>query len=265
MKEITIEERKTISLEILSEIHDFCEKNNICYFLDYGTLLGAVRHKGYIPWDDDIDISMKRDDYERFLKTFCSSKYEIANYRDKKFFAIQFSKVYDKKTFGILLDKINLNYGVAVDVFPLDEIPEQDNEQKVILRKIKHVDRFYLKSLFCQNFVRIESIKDIVKLIYGKIFPATKLAKKRENVVLDNQSKETTLLGFIDSTIRLDINKKSSYDSRILLDFEGNQFYAPKDYESVLISHYGENYMQPPAEKDRESTHTEKYYWKEDL
>ena len=165
MKEITIEERKTISLEILSEIHDFCEKNNICYFLDYGTLLGAVRHKGYIPWDDDIDISMKRDDYERFLKTFCSSKYEIANYRDKKFFAIQFSKVYDKKTFGILLDKINLNYGVAVDVFPLDEIPEQDNEQKVILRKIKHVDRFYLKSLFCQNFVRIESIKDIVKLI----------------------------------------------------------------------------------------------------
>ena len=70
MKEITIEEKKKLSLEILCEIHDFCEKNDICYYLDYGTLLGDVRHKGYIPWVDDIDISMKRNDYEKFLSTF---------------------------------------------------------------------------------------------------------------------------------------------------------------------------------------------------
>ena len=70
MKQITLEELKRIQLSILDRVAEFCEKNAINYWLDCGTLLGAVRHKGYIPWDDDIDIGMLRPDYDRFLKTF---------------------------------------------------------------------------------------------------------------------------------------------------------------------------------------------------
>lgn len=265
MKEITVEEKKKLSLEILCEIHDFCEKNDICYYLDYGTLLGAVRHKGYIPWDDDIDISMKRNDYEKFLTTFHSLKYEIANYRDKKFFAIQFSKVFDKNTYGILLEKINLNYGIAVDIFPLDDIPEEEIERKRLLNKLKKIEKIYLKSMFCKNFIKITGFKDLIKFIYGKIFPSNRMARKLEDLVLKKHSENTSLLGYILSPVCLGINKKSSYDSRVLLQFEDKQFYAPNDYDSVLITHYGKNYMQPPAEENRETTHTEKYYWKEDL
>ena len=70
MKELTIEEHKKLALDILIDVADFCEKNGIRYFLAYGTLIGAIRHKGYIPWDDDIDIMIPRPDYDKFLKLY---------------------------------------------------------------------------------------------------------------------------------------------------------------------------------------------------
>lgn len=79
MRLLSIDEAKQIELEILAFIDSFCKKNNIDYFINYGTLIGAIRHKGFIPWDDDIDISMTRENYERFIQLFKreQSKYKI--------------------------------------------------------------------------------------------------------------------------------------------------------------------------------------------
>ena len=86
MKEINTKELKQIQLSILSEVHDFCQKNKLSYFLGYGTLLGAIRHGGYIPWDDDIDIVMPRGDYEKFIRMFEDDELEVLSlHNDSKF------------------------------------------------------------------------------------------------------------------------------------------------------------------------------------
>ena len=102
MNEIKLDELKKIQLDILVFIDDFCEKNNINYWIDCGTLLGAVRHKGYIPWDDDIDIGMLREDYDKFMKIFnncCNnSKYKFISYETDKNWPFPFGKVLDITT-----------------------------------------------------------------------------------------------------------------------------------------------------------------------
>ena len=121
MKKLTLDEVKKIQLEILAYIDSFCKKNNISYFINYGTLLGAVRHKGFIPWDDDIDISMDREHYNMFIEKFNqdSSKYKILSLDTDKAYFNNFIKVVDTTT--KIVD--NRNYktfscGVCFDIFP---------------------------------------------------------------------------------------------------------------------------------------------------
>ena len=129
MREITdLEELKHIELEVMKKIHEFCEENSIIYYLCFGTLIGAVRHDGFIPWDDDIDIYMKRDDYEKFLTLFPQKAEELdlnyANYMTKPYYGRCFTKVFDNKT--VLKEpqyKTDDDIGVFVDIWPLDGTP----------------------------------------------------------------------------------------------------------------------------------------------
>lgn len=128
MKKLTLDEVKKIQLEILAYIDSFCKKNNISYFINYGTLLGAVRHKGFIPWDDDIDISMDREHYNMFIEKFNqdSSKYKILSLDTDKTYFNNFIKVVDTTT--KIVD--NRNYktfscGVFVDIFPMDKFNDK--------------------------------------------------------------------------------------------------------------------------------------------
>ena len=119
MKEIKNDELRTIQLDILQNVHDFCMKHDIKYTLAYGTLLGAVRHGGYIPWDDDIDIAMLRPDYERFMQEYKNDIYKFTECRLDKDVHIGFGKVEDTRT--IVIEGGNTkNLGVSIDVFPID-------------------------------------------------------------------------------------------------------------------------------------------------
>lgn len=259
MKEITIEEKKQLSLQILDEIHSFCSENEINYYLDYGTLLGAVRHGGFIPWDDDIDICMLRSDYERFLKIFKSEKFTLANYRNKKYFPINFTKVFANNTVGILYDNIELKYGVAVDIFPKDNIPNSVFSQKIYYKIYKFYNKFYSNSLFYK--VKGSTVKKILRLLIHFVLPPNILAKKIDSYASKYKNRKSLFLANMLSSNHLEICEKKIYENKILIKFENKNYYAPEVFSSVLISEYGDDYMTPPPVEKRITTHDEKYYW----
>ena len=143
MKQISENEMKQLQIEMLQKIHDFCQTNNIDYFLAFGSLIGAVRHNGYIPWDDDIDIVMPRHDYEKFVKSFNGTYKDlecISPEIDWDYYA-PYANVYDNRT---LLIEEYINHGknpigVKIDVFPLDGVPSDSNEYKKYTKDISRI------------------------------------------------------------------------------------------------------------------------------
>lgn len=127
MKQLTVEDAKQIELEILDYIDTLCKKHNINYIINYGTLIGAVRHEGFIPWDDDIDLSMPREDYQRFINIFQKekSKYELLSLETDKNYFNNFIKITDSTT-KIIDTRNTKTYesGIFIDIFPMDRFDD---------------------------------------------------------------------------------------------------------------------------------------------
>lgn len=126
MRHLTLQELQQFSLDILKDVAGFCEKNNIRYSLGYGTMLGAVRHKGFIPWDDDVDIMMPREDYEKFRTIYKSKLYSFIDSRNTPDCYIAFGRVCDtKKTLASsCIPWVKKDVGVWIDIFPVDRVPD---------------------------------------------------------------------------------------------------------------------------------------------
>ena len=140
MKELTLQEIKSVELEILSMFDEFCKKNSIKYFISNGTLLGAVKYKGFIPWDDDVDLLIPREDYNRLLKLFKDSdRYRIFAIEKDKNYRYPFAKLCDMTTrkdeFGY---DNGLELGVDIDIFPLDY---WDNDLENAKREVRKISK----------------------------------------------------------------------------------------------------------------------------
>lgn len=256
---ISTDEVKRIQLDILKSVTDFCEKYGISYFLAYGTLIGAVRHKGYIPWDDDIDLIMPRPDYERFCKEYKDDKkdyYEVLNsYTDVSCY-INFTKVHDTRTrFQESYSQEN-NYGIFVDIFPLDGYI--DKKQMVKCHRLFRL--IHYKSLRWSDGNSF--IKNIVLTILRIIlwpFDIRSLLNK-----LESESKRKPFEGseyvyfFSEKTEPI---KKELFDEYTFAIFEKQQYRIPKRYDELLTLQYGE-YMKLPPEKERVNKHQAKAWWK---
>nr|MCR5207201.1 LicD family protein [Eubacterium sp.] len=121
MKELSLEEVKKTELEILIRFDEICKNNNIEYSLAYGTMLGAVRHNGFIPWDDDIDVFVKRSDYEKLLGLrYDDGRFEIKSHRYSNNYYYPFAKMIDKNTDLDVSWRLDKDMGVFIDIFPLD-------------------------------------------------------------------------------------------------------------------------------------------------
>lgn len=263
MKKIELEERKKLQLDILDEIHRFCVENHINYSLGYGTLLGAVRHKGYIPWDDDIDIVMLRKDYDKFISTFSTPIYKVASVTTIDNWFLPFAKVYDDRTFIIERKANTTSIGLNVDVFPIDDAMDSEQEFKKHRKYIDYLttcNRIKLfkinkESTFLNNIIGI--LGKCVLLVFPKFYFTKKLL---------SASQKYNGYGYCKALYWASIGKTSYLDKCIYtklkeIEFEGHSYIGLENYDTYLSNIYGD-YMKLPPEEKRISYHTSDAYWK---
>ena len=263
MKEFTNEDIKSVSLEILDQVHDFCIKNNIKYSLFYGTLLGAVRHKGFIPWDDDIDIAMPRKDYNRFLKTFKTNELKVYSCETDSKYVLPFAKICNINTIKheAVYDKYRYDIGFGIDLFPVDYI-----ESYELYKKMKNKEnRLIKKRIYAtidvkpsDNFLK-KILKKIVIVPYqGK---GNYYANKLTNYFDRDCEKNFSLTNDIFVTKPDHIYDADIFEDLVLSQFEDRKYFIVNKFDNVLKACYGD-YMKLPPEEKRITHHDFVAYFK---
>ncbi|MCQ2072806.1 MAG: LicD family protein [Bacteroidaceae bacterium] len=266
MKEIGLEELKQLLLEILNKIDLFCKDKDIRYYLCAGTLIGAVRHKGYIPWDDDIDIMMLRPDYDKFLKCFNGYYKELnvlAPELDWNYYA-PYANVIDNRT--ILIEGNNghngFEVGVKIDIFPFDVLPKSEIryslERKIVL-KLNYV--LYIK----RSLSPYKSWPKRSKMYYWLFKPYSYgfLQKIIHHIAVSQSwdKSEDVFLRTFDIAWPMRVSK-SSLGKPQYVPFENYCFPIPENADEFLKVRYGD-YMQLPPEDQRVPHHGFVAYWKD--
>lgn len=271
MREIKDQEFKELQLEILQCVHDFCEKEGINYFLSYGTLLGAVRHKGYIPWDDDIDIEMSRPNYERFIRTFEGAYPHLSVLcpeKDWGYYA-PYANVFDNRT---VLEEGGISHrgrtiGVKIDLFPLDGYSDDEAADRRDYGRLVQMNAILrLKRIAWDEDVKRASglRKGVVwaKWLIAQLIPYSWVQRRLIRLAQRHDYESAPYAGcqtFSWSFVRV---KRSVFDTYSPMEFEGRTFQAIADYDAYLTAKYGD-YMQLPPEEKRVYQHQFKAYWKE--
>lgn len=228
MRKLDLEERKKISLKILEDIKSICERHNITFFLGYGTLLGAIRHNGFIPWDDDIDIWVPISSYEKLMFYLENeSRYELINHLINEQWPSSFSKL--SNPFTIIMDGenvTNVRRGVAVDIFPLFECKKSNLWVKRVCRSDVWISRiFNYNHGYYNKTIKDECKKILIKvtLILGKDI----CYWRKKLINLEKKNLNTRLVGTPISPYGIkDIHSKECFEDIELKDFEGEKYYV---------------------------------------
>lgn len=261
MREITeLDELKQIELDIMKKIHSFCEEHEIKYYLAYGTLIGAVRHQGFIPWDDDIDIQLMREDYEKFLKLFPAEArkngLELVNESTNRFYCRPMSKVIDSRT--ELKEKEFRGddiIGVFVDLFPLDGVSPNRFHQRITLWRLKFWKLMLLANI--KEYGDFNILGCVLRFLTSVI--SNKKKVKIFNRIASSMPIKQTVKCYSDPyNVEADV---SLYKDVIKLQFEDAAFWAPAGYDEILTKTYGD-YMKLPPEDKRIPHHVSDVYWK---
>ena len=266
-QEVTdIREIQQMELGIMEYIHETCQKIGVKYFLAYGSLIGAVRHKGFIPWDDDMDICMLREDYEKLQDYLISNpdeRYEVMSYKNNLNYVYPFMKVQDNQTYLLEEDvRIDSNMGIYVDIFPVDGYEDDVNFKNKMTKLIKK------RQLSCYTFKGITNTKSVlnslIRYISVIIFYFTNTNKYVAQIEELAKSRKVPNYEEVDYLIYKDMNKpvwrREWLEQVTTGTFEGKEFMIPKNYHEILTSDYGD-YMQLPPVEQRVSHHDFKL-WK---
>lgn len=267
MQKMTLDDIKGISLDILTEFHDFCIKHSLKYSLGYGTAIGAVRHQGFIPWDDDVDICMLRPDYERFCAIYQDNS-------DYKLFApqrgntlISYARLCEirKTEAQPFVPCFKGDGGVWIDIFPMDLA--NDDYDKYYAR---HMSVYDVKK-------RLDHRRDAMRKLNKSLGLKGNLHVLLQRITCPSESVEeliqeiTHLCTLEDESCRLLTNYHSPYrdrerylrkdfDDTISVKFEGREFCLMSGYDDYLSQIYGD-YMKPPPVEKRKSPHSRHLYW----
>jgi lipopolysaccharide cholinephosphotransferase len=252
-------------LNIMMYIHDFCEKYNIEYTLAYGSVLGAVRHKGFIPWDDDMDIFMTPDNYEKFSKTF-------QEYGDHKNFYLQesgkvngiasFSKLKMNNTYihEELSENMDVHHGIFVDIFQLHNVPDDEKAKRKFVFWCRY--RAFLASIR-YDYKRRGTLVRISVSILRTLIPKRFLLKHAYNQIYKYRNQQCDCKACIDGffeNAKTGIHSSKIFTDRKLVDFEKIKLYIPAGYDEYLRHQYGD-YMKMPSLKQIKFGQHSMEYW----
>lgn len=237
MTELTLREKQSLILEIMKDIDRFCRANNIPYTLSSGTLLGAVRHGGFIPWDDDADMFMLRKDFDRFVNSYHSDKYRLVYNFDNedKLCPSGIAKVADVTTWS--KDSTGrLDFGVWVDVFPLEAVPEDPDECKKFMHKIMSVN----------NRIYHRRRHDFISIIKSYRHSFSWWMRRLNDIVHNNPYEDSPLVAHaVGSDNYRTVIPRKWFDNLSTIHFEDYDFSAFSDPDSYLKIVYGPDYMVP--------------------
>ena len=250
-RQLNEEEIKEIELGVMDYIHNLCEKENINYSLAYGTLLGAVRHKGYIPWDDDVDISLKRDEYDKLYQAVLRDNdpiYKVASWENDSRYPYPFYRVYDARTvYENNYIENDIDLGICVDVFPFDYYADV-NKEMVKLDTYRRLSVYTLYGIHSKS----AGLKNIVRYLLVLVFRLTRVKtwNKKMNL-LSMQAKDSDSIDYL-----MENKRTSTKFDKTLLDkvidgpFEDRTYKIPEASHQILSAIYGDDFMEiPPVEK----------------
>lgn len=257
MKELTLQELKEIELDILRVFDAFCKENNIKYYLSHGTLLGAIRYKKFIPWDDDVDLLIPREDYNRMLNLFKDTdRYHLFAFEKDSNYLYPIAKLCDMTTrkdeFGY---NNGVELGVDIDLFPLDAWDDDLDKAK---KEVKYISKNMFRLGLCKlrKPDSINPIKRFIKrlmMYFYKLFGSQYYIKRIIKASCKEEQKEKQYLGCKAWCVygEKGIIPAEVFDDTVDVEFEGEKFPAPIGWDKYLTCLYGDYLPEPPKEKQK--------------
>lgn len=268
-QELTLQEIQSETLKIMKLIHKICVEQNLKYSLFYGTLIGAVRHKGFIPWDDDLDIVMPRADYEKLCEYFILHEKELSpfkwfSYKTVKNYPYMIARVCNTNFRMEAENEKDCGMGTFVDIYPLDGAGNGNH------KFLYHKAWFYSSMYFSNSRIHYVPVKGFFKtvikktaFILSKVKKIESIRKKLEEIAQKypyESSSYIACMTWLDSG-RKNVFRKDDIEKLIISPFQESEFYIPQNYDSLLATYYGD-YMQLPPENERIGHHFYKIYRK---
>lgn len=263
MREISFDESKKILISTLESIDKSCRENNIEYSICWGTMIGAIRHHGFVPWDDDIDLMMSRENYNRFIEVYNDPDYNVYTFKKGGNWNMLHTRVSNKKTAVFFNGEKDSPHGCWISIFPYDNVPDIDRKKwerkRTILIRLFQLKnaKWFPKASFLRNCVRIVG-KQFLFFVssYQMGIKVNRFLSQYDH----QNTKEVALWDNGVSLTKFFYFPAEFFDSFIEVNFDGVKCKIIKEYDKFLRLYYGDYMTPPPVEKQVPSHNYKAYY-----